>query len=106
MTLTTEREARNIACPLWFDLNPKRFGKQRTWRQLTVAASLERVAEDVAVGYRVQSAKDQWLLYRSLDAPANRTVLGQNLSCEGLIGRFNKEGGVDEYFEIRGEDEE
>lgn len=106
LVLTTERAARNIACPLWFDLNPKRFGKQRTWRQLTVACSLERVAEDVAVGYRVQSAKDQWLLYRSLDPPANRTVLGQNLSCEGLIGRFNKGGGVDEYFEIRGEDEE
>ncbi len=106
LVLTTERQARNVACPVWFDLNPKRFAKQRTWRQLTVAASLERVAEDVAVGYRVQSAKDQWLLYRSLDPPANRTVLGQNLSCEGLIGRFNSDGGVDEYFEIRSEDEE
>ena len=56
--------------------------KPFTWRQLTVAEQRENVTCDVAVGYRVQFAKRQWLVYRSLTAPANRTVLGQNLSTE------------------------
>lgn len=90
-----------IACPLWLDLKPKRFAKQRTWRQLTVAQALEPVRSDVAVGFRIQSGKDQWLLYRSLARKANRTVMGQNYSSESFFGRFDPATGLaEEYFEV------
>lgn len=92
--------ARNLCCPLVIDFKTGRFAKQRTWRQLAVAEHLERVAADVAVGYRYQSGKDQLLVYRSLAEPANRTVLGQNYSSEAAIARFLPTGEVDEYFEI------
>ncbi|MCA9231839.1 MAG: hypothetical protein KDA57_14410, partial [Planctomycetales bacterium] len=73
------------------------------WRQLTVAQSLEVQPHDVAVGYRAQCGKDQWLFYRSLDQPANRTVLGQNLSLDCLVARFLAASGeVDELLEIDG----
>ena len=103
VVLTHQAVGSAIACPVWFDLKPKRFAKQRTWRQLTIAESLAPVDSDVAVGYRVQSGKDQWLIYRSLAQRANRTVLGQNYSSESFIGRFNpKTGQAEEYFEVEG----
>lgn len=95
---------RTLCSPLWFDLKAKRFAKQRTWRQLTVAHGLQPVAQDVAVGYRVQSGKDQWLMYRSLDEAMNRSVLGQNLSSEALVGRILPDGDVEEYYEIEKDD--
>lgn len=100
LSYRVEQTGRNLAAPLWLDLAPKRFGKQHTWRRLTVAESLKRVDHDVAVGYRVQSGSDQWIAYRSLAPRANRTLLGHNLSSEALVGRFLKTGEVDEYFEI------
>lgn len=85
--------------PLFLDLNPKRFDKRLTWRQLTVAETLEVVASDAAVGYRVQIGRKQWLLYRSLTTPRNRTVLGHNLSTEMLLARFQS-GEVEPLIEI------
>ena len=35
----------------------------------------EIVAADVAVGYRAQAGRSQWLVYRSLAPPAIRSVL-------------------------------
>ncbi|MEN1679846.1 MAG: hypothetical protein AAGJ46_09640 [Planctomycetota bacterium] len=100
LVLRQSAKARNLSSPLVLDLKPGRFAKQRTWRQLTVAEQLERVDPEVAVGYRYQSGKDQLVVYRSLDPPANRTVLGQNYASEAVIGRFLKTGLVDEYFEV------
>ena len=100
LRMLTIGQGRNLASLLWIDLSAKRFAKQRTWRRLSVAQSLKKVARDVAVGFRMQSGKEQWLYYRSLDPPANRTVLGQNLSSEAFVGRFLPTGEVDEYFEI------
>lgn len=103
LQVTHERPGRNLSCPLFFDLDPKRLRKECTWRQLTVAQSLEIQPHDVAVGYRVQCGKNQWLIYRSMTAPANRTVLGYNLSIEGLVGRFlAKTGEVEELLQIEG----
>ena len=101
LQLEQDREGRNIACPLLIDLNRSRAKKECTWRQLTVAEALEIQSHDVAVGYRAQCGKDQWLVYRSLTEPANRTLLGQNLSIECLVGRFlAPEGEIDELLEI------
>jgi hypothetical protein len=49
----------------------------------------------------VQSGLEQWLLYRALDQPRNRTVLGCNLSCEFLVGRVRPDGSVARTLEIQ-----
>lgn len=101
LQLEQERQGQNLACPLLIDLNKSRIKKDCTWRQLTVAQSLEIQSHDVAVGYRAQCGKDQWLIYRSLTEPANRTLLGHNLSNECIVARFlAPEGEIDELLEI------
>ena len=89
-----------LFAPLFFDLDPRRFARHLTWRQLTVAESLEIQPADVAVGYRVQLGKEQWLIYRSLAQTANRTLLGHNLSTEMLVARFDPTGEVEALVEI------
>jgi len=103
LQLEQQRSGNHLACPLFIDLKRSRSAKPCTWRQLTVAQDLEIQPHDVAVGYRAQCGKDQWLIYRSLAAKANRTLLGQNLSSECMIGRFLAPSGeVDELLEIEG----
>ncbi|MCG8449663.1 MAG: hypothetical protein MI725_08795 [Pirellulales bacterium] len=101
LQLEQEREGRNISCPLLIDLKKSRTGKPCTWRQLTVAQALEIQPHDVAVGYRAQCGKQQWLIYRSLAERANRSLLGQNVSLECLVARFLAPSGeIDELLEI------
>lgn len=101
LVLQQERPGKNLSCPLLIDLHTSRGKKECTWRQLTVAESLEIQPHDVAVGYRAQCGKHQWLYYRSLAPAANRTILGQNLASECLVGRFLASSGeVDELLEI------
>jgi hypothetical protein len=88
MRLSQHALARAVACPVFIDLQPGRSAKPCTWRQLTVAESLQIQPSDVAVGYRVQCGRKQWLFYRSQAARGNRTVLGQNTSAEFLAARF------------------
>ncbi len=101
LQLHQQRPGRNLACPLLIDLHKPRVSKRCTWRQLTVTQALEVQPHDVAVGFRAQCGNDQWLIYRSLAKPANRSVLGQNLSLECFVARFlAPEGEVDELLEI------
>jgi hypothetical protein len=65
-----------------------------------VAAAREIVPAQDAVGYRVQVGKRQWLFYRSLSAPAIRSVLGQNLMHDFYVARFLGEDKVDSLIEI------
>ena len=53
-----------------------------------------------AAGFRVQEGLEQWLVYRTLDEPRNRTVLGCNIACGFLIGRIEETGVVDRDIEI------
>jgi hypothetical protein len=92
--------ARNLYAPLFFDLSRAGVTKPFTWRRLTVAESLEIQSPEVATGYRVQIGSRQWFTYRSLDPPANRTILGQNLSNEFVFGRFDHRGEVNELVGI------
>lgn len=71
-----------------------------TWRQLTVAEDRLIVPRDVAVGYRVQIGRAQWLFYRSLAECGNRTLLGQNLVSEFLAARFGRNGIAEPLMEI------
>jgi hypothetical protein len=100
LSLTQSTRGRAMYCPLMFDLDSSRSKKERTWRQLTVGENLQALAHDAAVGFRGQSGRDQWLVYRSLGPCGNRTVLGQNIANEFYAGRFRKTGLVDEWIEI------
>jgi len=103
LQLEQQRSGQNIACPLLLDLHKPRTTKACTWRQLTVAESLEIQSPEVAVGYRAQCGKQQWLIYRSLASPANRTLLGQNFSTESVVARFLAPAGeIDELLEVEG----
>lgn len=100
LTLAEEVNGRAVCCPLLIDLKARRSTKERTWRQLSVAESLQIVPRERAVGFRAQVGRDQWLIYRSLGPAGNRTVLGQNFSCEFAAGRFLATGEFDEWIEI------
>jgi hypothetical protein len=90
-----------LFAPLFVDLDRRRMAKPLTWRQLTVAESGTIQSPDAAVGYRVAIGRRQWLLYRSLTAPRNRSVLGHNLSTETLVARFARQGEVEPLVEIQ-----
>jgi hypothetical protein len=91
---------RRLFAPLWIDLAPRRAHEAVTWRQLTIAEQRQNQPRDVAVGYRVQFGRRQWVIYRSLTRPANRTLLGQNLSTEFFLGRFKRDGESKTILEI------
>jgi hypothetical protein len=61
---------------------------------------MEVLPRDRAVGYRAQSGRGQWLIYRSLGPAGNRTVLGQNIAGEFCAGRFRRSGKLEEWIEI------
>ena len=93
--------AKRLFAPLWIDCNPARIGEPLTWRALTVADTRQNLGPQQAAAFRVQSGNKQWLLYRSLDLPRNRTVLGCNLACEFMIGRIGRRGIVSRIIEIQ-----
>jgi hypothetical protein len=89
-----------LFAPVFVDLDCRRMARPATWRQLTVAQHLYNQPSDVAVGYRVAIGGRQWLIYRSLAARANRTLLGHNLSTEMLVARFERTGEVESIIEV------
>ncbi|MBI3837069.1 MAG: hypothetical protein HY288_03940 [Planctomycetia bacterium] len=100
LELTQGAEGQCLFAPLFIDLDASRLNKEVTWRQLTVAQQREITPSDVAVGYRAQVGKSQWLVYRSLATPDIRTVLGKNLMTEFLVGHFQTDGHVKTLLEI------
>ena len=100
--LALDHQAAGSRCyaPLWLDLEPARQGRPLTWRQLTVADTRQNLPPHQATGFRVQEGLEQWLVYRTLDEPRNRTVLGCNISCGFLMGRIGRTGVVDRAIEI------
>ena len=97
--LEQQSPVRRLFAPLWIDLSPRRFGSQVTWRQLTVADTRVILQPTQAAGFRVHSGLSQWLLYRALDEPRNRTVLGCNLSSFFRIGQLGDDGLVTQMAE-------
>jgi hypothetical protein len=100
LELRHSTRAQRTCSPLFLDLHRRRQRKENTWRQLTVGESLQPVNSEVAVGFRIHVGPEQWLAYRSLAAPANRTVLGQNLHSEFLFARFLADGDTETVVEI------
>jgi hypothetical protein len=93
-------QGRTLYAPLFIDLNPRRAQQPLTWRQLTVAEERVILPADLAVGYRAQIGRQQWVFYRSLGPKGNRTVLGCNLITEFLAARFSREGKVETLVEV------
>jgi hypothetical protein len=89
-----------LCAPLWITADRSLMKRDFTWRTLTVAENLQPIAADVAVGYRVQFASRQWLVYRTLSRPGSRSLLGQNVMCDFLAARFNSNGTRDALVEI------
>jgi hypothetical protein len=89
-----------LFAPLFLDLDSGRIKRPFTWRSLTVAEDRRPLPHDVAVGYRVKMGNDQWLIYRTLAEPGNRTLLGHNLVSQMLVARFDARGEVDPLIEI------
>lgn len=100
LRLQQRRTARRMYAPLLIDLNPRRAKQPLTWRQLTVAEDRRTVLPEIAVGYRAQIGRQQWLIYRALGERANRTVLGSNLVSEFMFARFSAEGEAEPLLEI------
>ena len=92
VVIDRQAKGQNLYSGLFLDLKPKRAVKPRTWRQLTVGENLTKCSDDQAVAYRVQVGKSQWVIYRSLASPANRTFFGENHLDEFFVGRFDREG--------------
>lgn len=90
----------HLYAPLFVDLDPARCRRAVTWRRLTVAEHLHIVPRDVAVAYRVQVGREQWLFYRSLAPRGNRTFLGQNYSSEFVCTRFRADGTAKDILAI------
>lgn len=101
LTLVQQSFGRRLYAPLWLDCDAERIGRPLTWRQLTVADTRVNLPAHQAAGFRVQAGREQWLLYRSLDFPRNRTLLGCNVSCEFLVGRLRPHGTVKRMLEIQ-----
>lgn len=99
-SLRQQTTAAAMYMPLFFDLSSHRSHLPFTWRKLTVAQKLQILPDEAAVGYRIRCGGEQWLFYRSLTAPANRTVLGQNLSSEFYAARFDFDGEAEELISI------
>ena len=101
ISLVQSARGRALYAPLMLDLDSRRQSQRYTWRGLTVAEQLEIVRPDVAVGFRVQIGKRQWLVYRALTSKGNRTRLGQNLVSEFLAARFHQDGQTEPLVEIQ-----
>jgi len=99
-TMHANRRGRALYVPVFLDLSPKRSLKPRTWRQLTVAEDLDIVDQDSAVAYRIQVGKKQFVFYRSMAEPRNRTFFGENVNTEMFLGRFEKNRLMTELVQI------
>lgn len=100
LRLRMHGEGNGLFAPLVIDLDSLRLKSPYTWRRLTVGENLEVVPAEKAVGFRLQLAKEQFLLYRSLTSTANRTVLGHNLISDFLFAGFDPETGVAPIVDI------
>ena len=98
ITLTQSTMGETLYAPVFAQLDPFQSVKPRTWRKLTVADKLEIVGDDVARAWRIRIGDRQWVIYKSFSGIGNRTFLGQNHTCDLLIGRFQKDGNVEDLL--------
>jgi hypothetical protein len=105
LVLEQQSQTSALFCPLLLDLSRRRRDLPLTWRSLTVGEDRQRQPPHVAVGYRAQIGRRQWLIYRSLAGRACRTVLGQHFQYEFVVGRLARKGEFDTLVQIEAADE-
>lgn len=106
LNITAETTKSRCFTPVLISLCNRHAKKPFTWRQLTVAENLEIVQRDVAVAYRIQIDKDQWLIYRTLADAARRTALGMHTLSDFFAGRVKNNGDLDTLVEVEAAAEE
>ncbi|MBL8891769.1 MAG: hypothetical protein JNL67_17445 [Planctomycetaceae bacterium] len=92
ISMDYELPATRVYQAVLIDLDSRRSLKPISWSPLTVGENLQRVSIDQAMAVRVQLNREQFLLYRSLTAPASRTFVGQNVYADFYWGRLQKDG--------------
>jgi hypothetical protein len=100
LLFTGATRGQRMSIPWLIDLRGNRKVDELTWRQLRVGENLQNLPPDIAVAFRWQLGRDQWMAYRSLAAPSNRTVLGQNLIGDFLLARLLPTGKIKNIVEI------
>ena len=96
LVLQCHREATALFAPVVIDFDTRRHRTEAetTWRYLTVGQDQRDVTGREAVAWRFVRGDRQYLLYRSLREPANRTFLGHNLTSDFMFAKFGKDYGV------------
>jgi len=106
LNVTANTTKSRCVTPVVISLCNRHAKKPFTWRQLTVAENLDVVQRDVAVAYRFQIDKDQWLIYRTLADAARRTALGMHTLSDFFAGRVKNNGDLDTLVEVEAAAEE
>jgi hypothetical protein len=100
LRFTGETKKQRMAIAWMMDLRGGKKLEEVTWRQLRVAENLENLPRDIAVAFRWQFGTSHWMAYRSLAAPSNRTILGQNLIGDFFLARLMVDGKTKTIVEI------
>jgi hypothetical protein len=96
ISVLSKGNGQGLFSPLFIDWNPARLKKSADWVGLTVTEEAKVVGRDIAAGYRLKVAKEQWLIYRSLLATTNaRALLGHHTRKETVLGTFDSSGDVE-----------
>jgi hypothetical protein len=85
---------------LFLDFDRRRRTRPYTWRRLTVAEDRLVVGPYRAAGFRVRIGSEQWLLYRSLEPGRPRTLLGQHLLTDFLLGRLRRSADLETILQV------
>ncbi len=96
ISVLSKGNGQGLFSPLFIDWNPARLKKSADWVGLTVTEEAKVIGRDIAAGYRLKVAKEQWLIYRSLLATTNaRALLGHHTRKETVVGTFDATGAVE-----------
>jgi hypothetical protein len=97
----------SLFVPLWLDFQQRRFGRPRTYRQLTVGDELRIVDPDEAVAHRIQMGSEHWVTYRSLRGERTRTFMGKHLVADFYCARFHPgDGSIEDLLTVGDHDED
>lgn len=103
LCMEVAKDTNNLYMPLAIALKREHFEAPITWRALTVVENLQIQPSEVAVGYRLQLDKQQWVFYRSLAKAVPRSVLGMHTAGDFCACSFDyRTGDAESLVEVSG----
>ena len=100
-------QAKSLYAPLVLAIRREHLDAPITWRPLTIVENLQLQPPDVAVGYRLQLDRLQWIFYRSLAQARPRTLLGCHTAADFCACTFDyRTGNAESLLEVSGADDE